>query len=129
MAAGASERFRPARVEGWADVDEVAVLSDRLEVHGRCGRRILPFWALAKCPRSAWFWKLAFVLGWRRQFLSVADRDWFHPEGEKYFRFYTSPPLTIYIPAEAEDVEMTRKLFLRVRFLIGSGGYGTFDLG
>ena len=67
--------------------------------------------------------------GWRRQFLSVADRDWFHPEGEKYFRFYTSPPLTIYIPAEAEDVEMTRKLFLRVRFLIGSGGYGTFDLG
>lgn len=58
----------------------------------------------------------------------VGERDWFHPPQDRYFRFYTSPPMTVYMPSD-ETVGYEESVFFRVQTVIRCGGYETFDLG
>ena len=65
------------------------------------------------------------VRGWP----SVADRDWFHPPAGRFFRFYTRPEVTLYMPDESQELGYGETMFRRVQNVIGVGGFGTFDLG
>jgi hypothetical protein len=121
-------RFRPSRAEGLPDVREVVVHPDRLEVNTagswvafsfkRIGRRQEPrLLSLAKrlVGRAPWP-------------VMVADRDWFHPPPDRYFLWYTDPPLRTYMP-EDESADRAGSYFARIQMVLASGGYATFDLG
>src|SRR5262249_7364910 len=67
--------------------------------------------------------------GWRRRWLPVGERDWFHPPSERFFRFYTEPPVVVYLPDEDPSLDGCSSLFGRIRGLIRVGGFQTWDLG
>lgn len=60
---------------------------------------------------------------------SVADRDWFHPPAERFFRFYTDPPITVFLPNEPRETSYRETTFRRVQDVLMVGGFTTFDLG
>lgn len=129
MASEPCLRFAPVRAEGWPDVTEVAVHSDRLEFLSAGEWKAFRFEDMAQWPRPVWLRKRLARLTGRRPFLPVAERDWFHQEGGKFFRFYTEPPLTVFLPAE-EGVGYHQSLFRRIQAVMFSvGGYGSWDLG
>jgi hypothetical protein len=41
------------------------------------------------------------------------DRDWFHGPPDRFFRFFTTPPITVYIPDES-GVEYGHTVFRRL---------------
>jgi hypothetical protein len=59
----------------------------------------------------------------------VADRDWFHPPAGRFFRFYTTPAVTVYMPDEPRELEYGETMFVRVQNVIWLGGFTTRDLG
>lgn len=61
--------------------------------------------------------------------LSVGDRDWFHPPSRRFFRFFTDPPITIYMPDEPRETNYGDTLVRRVQDVMSLGGFTTFDLG
>ena len=121
-------RFIPNYTVGWPDVSEIVIHPDRVEFKTSGVWKISTFEDLAQWPRPRWLWNLLRRFGKRPAFLPVAERDWFQAEGEKYFTFYTEPPLTIYLPAE-EGMGYRQSLFGRVKVLIQRGGYDSWDLG
>jgi hypothetical protein len=122
-------RFVPSRVEGLPDVAEVAVFPDRLELESAGRRSVYPFAAMARWPWPAWLWRLLFRLGLRTRRPPVADRDWFHPPPDRFFAFYTTPRLVVYMPPEEPAMGYADTYFVRVQRVIGAGGFSTFDLG
>jgi hypothetical protein len=60
--------------------------------------------------------------------LLVADRDWFHPPRERFFRWYTNPPLVTCMP-EDEPAEHPASYFFHIQRVLWLGGYATSDLG
>jgi len=58
----------------------------------------------------------------------VGERDWFHPPSERYFRFFTNPRITLYMPDEPRKA-YAGTLFHRVEDRLREGGFGTWDLG
>ncbi len=121
-----AERFAPVLVEGAPGVSEVAVYSDRLELASATGVTTVRLTDIAKFPRPAALWRAAFRCGLRPKWLPVADRNWCQPIGQQYFRFYTSPPLTVRVPAtESEDYGSS--LFRRIQDVLASGGFHTLD--
>ena len=58
----------------------------------------------------------------------MADRDWFHEPAERFFEFYTDPRLRVCMPAD-EVEDYGESYFVRVRQMVESGGFHTFDLG
>jgi hypothetical protein len=58
----------------------------------------------------------------------VADRDWFHPPRERFFLWYTDPPLRTCMP-EDEPADHAANYFWRIQTVLASGEYATFDLG
>ncbi len=122
-------RFVPSRVEGLTDVSEVIVRPDRLELRSDGEWVVLPFDRMARWPRPAPLWRLAARHGWRPWWLPVGDRDWFHPPRDRFFRFYTDPPLTVFLADEDRGIGYSDTLFRRVQEVIESGGYNTYDLG
>jgi hypothetical protein len=121
-------RFAPSRVDGVPGVTEVAVFPDRLELASPDSRRVIPFADIARWPSPRWLWRRLFRIGWRPRWLPVADRDWFHPPADRFFAFYTTPPIVVYMPDEA-GVEYPETCFRKVQDVLGSGGFTTFDLG
>ena len=122
-------RFVPSRVEGLPDVGEVIVRPDRLELLSAGRWVVFRFAEIARWPRPARLWRLLYRLGWRPRWLPVADRDWFHPPRDRFFRFYTIPPLKVFLADEDREIGYGETLFRRVQEVIGSGGFHTFDLG
>src|SRR3954469_13489553 len=122
-------RFVPSRVEGLPDVSEVVVRPDRLELRSGGGRVVLAFDDLARWPRPVRLRRLLSRLGRRPKWLPVADRDWFHPPRGRFFRFYSDPPLTVFLADEDPGIGYGETLFRRVQDVIQSGGFNTFDLG
>jgi hypothetical protein len=122
-------RFVPSRVEGLADVDEVLVYPDRLELGIRGGRKVVRFADIARWPQPAWLWKRLFAIGIRPRWLPVADRDWCHAPAERFFRFYTDPPLVLCMPASEPANRAEGTCFDQLRVIVHSSGYHTFDLG
>ncbi len=99
----------PSAVEGLEGVREVVVTSEWLEL------------------RVGDHWLRREFTAFRRERPPVfrgyiGERDRFQPR--PYFRFYSDPPLTIYMPEESADAT-----FAAVRSTIHAGAYRTFDLG
>ncbi len=101
---------------------------DRLELLSAGEWVVIRLADIAKWPRPWWFWRGMTRFGWRPNWLPVADRDWFHAPPDRFFRFYATPPVVVYMPDEA-GVGYAETCFRRLQMVIGIGGFGTFDLG
>jgi hypothetical protein len=121
-------RFTPSRVEGCPGVTEVAVHADRLEL--RLARRWVSFKFedIAAWPRPAFVRRHLARLGWRPRWLPVGEHRCLHPPSERFFRFYTWPPIVVYIPAESEGATNGSTLFHRVQDVLSEGGFATWNL-
>jgi len=58
----------------------------------------------------------------------VADRDWFHPPPDRFFLWYTDPPLVTCMP-EDEPADYAASYFSRIQAVLLSGDYATGDRG
>src|SRR6266581_2368139 len=109
-------RFAPSAVEGLPSVSEVVVFPDRLELLSQEKRTVIHFLDIARWHRHGWLYRPLARLGWGvRGRPSVADRDWFHPPSRRFFRFFTGPPVTIYLPDEPADTSYGHTMFRRVQ--------------
>jgi hypothetical protein len=122
-------RFVPSRVEGLPEVSEAAVFPDRLELCSSGKWVSLRFQDMVEWPRPAWLWRLFARFGWRRRLLPVGERDWFHPASGRFFRFFTSPRIVVYVPDEPEETSYASTWFRRVQDVMLRGGFTTWDLG
>jgi hypothetical protein len=122
-------KFVPSRVEGLPDVSEVVVRPDRIELRSAGEWVSIRFADIARWPRPAWLWRLASRYGRRPRWLPVADRDWFHPPRDRFFLFYSRPPVKVYLADEDRGIGYWESLFRRMQEVIEAGGYNTFDLG
>jgi hypothetical protein len=114
---------------GMTGVQEVAVFPDRLELTCLGARTAIEFARIAEWPRPRWFWQTLFHIGIRPRWLPVADRDWFHLPADRFFRFYTNPPLTICMPVDESSGDYASTYFVRIRMMLEAGGFHTYDLG
>jgi hypothetical protein len=104
-------RFVPSRVEGLQEVSEVAVFPDRLEMCSAGKWLSFPFVAMAQNGSL------------------VGERDWFHSPAERFFRFFTTPRIVLFLPDEPAETNYGNTWFWRVREVMGGGGFDTWDLG
>ncbi|QDU73585.1 hypothetical protein Pan97_05610 [Bremerella volcania] len=120
--------FTPSRVDGMTEVSSVTVWPNKLEVETADGTQEFRFEEIGKIQESE-IMRFMRRLGGAKPFgMLVADRDWFHPPKDRYFRFYTDPPMTVYMPTnDSEDYE--ESVFFRVQAVIRCGGYETYDMG
>jgi hypothetical protein len=121
-------RFVPSKVEGLPNVTEVVVHSDRLEFLSAGRWVIFRLDDIAEWPRPKWLRRLLARFGRCPDWLLVGDKDWFHPPSERFFRFYTQPEVTVYMPLD-EQKEHQESNFRRVQEVMRKGGFSTFDLG
>ncbi|MBI5514285.1 MAG: hypothetical protein HY909_10980 [Deltaproteobacteria bacterium] len=123
-----SLRFVPSRVEGLAGVTEVTARPDRLELVSE-GRLVTVLLAsIADWPWPRRLRRLLARAGLRPRWLPVGDRDWFHEPQDRFIRFFTTPPLTVYMPDE-RGVAYEHTCFRRLQDVIARGGFTTNDLG
>ena len=122
-------RFVPSRVEGLPAVTEAMVLPDQLELCSEGKWVCFRFAEMADWPRPVWLWRLLVRCGWQRRLVPVGERDWFHPPLGRFFRFFTSPCIIVYLPDEARETEYGGTWFRRVQDVMLRGGYTTWDLG
>ena len=123
-----SLRFMPSRAEGLPDVQEVVVHPDRIEVETE-GRWVT--FAFADIARPQEFRAISLLkrmVGKPPWPHLVADRDWFHPPKDRFFLWYADPPLTTYMP-EDETLDYDTSYFARIKRMVESGGFATYDLG
>src|SRR5262249_26155135 len=85
-------RFVPSRVAGLPAVAEVAVFPDRIELLSNDRWAVFPFADIARWPRPRWLGRLL------RSLPVVGERDHFHAPPDRFFRFFTTPPVTVYMP-------------------------------
>jgi hypothetical protein len=128
MAAEGSLRFVPSRVEGLPLVTEVVIFPDRLELLSAGQRVVFRLTDIAQWPRPVRLRRFLSRLGWHPRWLPVGERDWFHPPPGRFFRFYTTPPIVVYMPVD-EPLEYGPSNFLRAQMVMLSAGYHTWDLG
>ena len=57
----------------------------------------------------------------------VANRSWCIDPLRAYFVFYTDPTVTLYMPSD-DVADYANCFFSRIRDIIHSGSYTTFDL-
>jgi hypothetical protein len=123
-----SLRFVPSKVEGLPDVTEIIVHSDRLDFLTTDRTVVIRFFDIAQWPRPKGLWRFLFRIGRRPSWLPVGDRDWFHPPHERFFRFYTQPSITVYMPGD-EVKDYQESYFWRVQQVMWRGGFSTCDMG
>jgi hypothetical protein len=122
-------RIAPSRVEGLVGVSEVLIWPDRLELVSESNRTIVGFCEIARWPRPSWLWRALYRVGIRPRWLPVADRDWFHPPRDRFFRFYTRPPIVVFMPDDELGGPYGETYFFRFQEMMRAGGYHTNDLG
>lgn len=117
MSEQANVEFRPSRVEGADGVVLVTVSPRDLRLFTADTVRVVQFADIARQSRPA------------GRSLCIADRDWFHAPPDRFFRFYTTSPLTVFMPLDdAQDWESS--CFARIEGIIHSDGlFTTADLG
>ena len=111
-------RFVPSAVEGLPGVTEVAVFPDRLELLSEGQWVVIRFGEIARRYSDD-----------AEERPPVADRDWFHQPAGRFFRFYASPPVAVYMPDEPPELNRFETMFHRVQQVIDLGGFSTSDLG
>ena len=122
-------QFVPSRVEGVADVSTVTVSSDRIEIASANGVVTHRFADIARWPSPALLWKLLYRLGVKPRWLPVADRDSFHEPADRFFAFYTKPPLKVCMPRDESKEDYGSSYFDRIQNVLRHGGFHTSDLG
>lgn len=123
-------RFVPSAVEGLLGVTEVVVFPDRLELLSEGRWVVVRFLDIARWHRFGWLHRPLARFGFRvRGWPAVADRDWFHPPAGRFFRFFTAPPVTVFMPDEPPETSYGQTMFRRVQEVLAAGGFSTFDLG
>jgi hypothetical protein len=123
-------RFHPSAVDGLPAVTEAAVYPDRLELLSNGNWVVIRFLDIARWHQHGWLYRPLARLGLGvHGWPFVADRDWFHPPARRFFRFYTTPPITIYMPDEPAETSYARTMFRRVQVVLAAGGFGMVDLG
>jgi hypothetical protein len=115
-----------SRVDGVEGVTEVLVHADRIELIGAREPVMFEFQSLY-CARTTWLERLRDVI--RRWPRYIADRDWFHAPHERFFRLYTIPPVTVYMPPEPMDTAYDETVFVKFQSVVRSGGFDTWNLG
>jgi hypothetical protein len=126
--APSSVSFVPSRVEGMDDVSEVTVLPDRLELTTPSGVTVYHFGRFGRSQEpvvASGFWRFLLT---RQPPKLVAERDYFHNPPDRFFRFYTEPPITIFMPVD-DTKDYLNTCFFKIQQVIRSGGFETFDLG
>jgi hypothetical protein len=124
------ERFVPSEVEGLPGVTETIVFPNRLELMTADRRVVIRFLDIARWNRFGGLFRWTARFGWGvRGRPVVADRDWFHLRPGPFFRFYTDPAITIYLPDECPNTPYGQTLFRRVQEVMAAGGFGTVDVG
>jgi hypothetical protein len=116
-------RFVPSRVDGLPSVTEVAVFPDRLELRSEGRWVVIRLDDIAQWPPPRWLWRLR-----RPRFLPVGERNWFRDPPDRFFRFFTRPPITVYMP-DGKGVEYGDTCFRRLKEVLTEGGFSTHDLG
>ena len=132
MAPAAEDRLRfvPSAVEGLPAVTEVAVFPDRLELLSDGRWVVVRLRDIARWYSGGWVYRPLARLGFRvRGWPAVADRDWFHPPPGRFFRLYTTPAVTVYMPDEPREVGYGDTVFRRIQNVLTLGGFTTNDLG
>lgn len=122
--------FRPSRVEGVDNVESITVYPERLELTRPEGTLSFRFKDMKmRWYRFGWLYSLLHKLGFGIHGEPlVADRDWFHEPPERFFQFYTSPPITVYMPEDDGDTP-AESTFPLVKAVMAKGGFFTSDLG
>lgn len=120
--------FTPSRVDWIMEVHSVTVRPIGLELETADGKKEIRFNKIGRLQESRFMRILKQLGGFRPTAMLVADRDWFHPPQERFFRFYTDRPLTMYMPA-SDSLDYLESVFFRAQVVIRRGGYETFDLG
>jgi hypothetical protein len=111
-------------------VTAAVVFPDRLELLSNENWVVIPFLDIARWHRFGWLYRRLARLGLGvRGRPSVADRDWFHAPPRRFFRFFTEPLITVYMPDESAETSYGQTIFRRVQDVIAAGGFNTFDLG
>jgi hypothetical protein len=120
--------FVPSRVDGLDAVSRVTIRRSQIEFETPDSRHVFAFKSISR-PQESWLSSLFKRLTFRRPYPQmIADRDWFHAPPNRFFRFYTTPPITVYMPAD--DVQKhAQSYFARIQHVIRVGGFTTFDLG
>lgn len=125
-----SIRFHPSRVDGLPDVSEVVLRPDRLELLSSGRWVVHRFEDIARWPRPAWIWRFLYRHGYRPRWLPVGRRDWFHKPRDRFFIFYTTPEITVFmIDEERQQVGYRDSLFRRIQDVMLLGGFHTYDMG
>src|SRR5262249_56852241 len=92
--------FRPSHAEGLPDVQEVVVRPDRLEVNAAGSWLTFPFSRIGRRQESRLVSFVKRLAGRQPWPVMVADRDWFHPPPDRFFLWYTDPPLRTCMPED-----------------------------
>ena len=121
-------RFTPSRVEGVRESRRSRSTPTGLELR-LAGRWVsFKFEDIAAWPRPVFVRRHLARLGWRPRWLPSREHRSLHPPSERFFRFYTWPPIAVYIPAESEGATNGSTLFHRVQDVLSEGGFATWDL-
>ncbi|MCL4853945.1 MAG: hypothetical protein KJZ78_21505 [Bryobacteraceae bacterium] len=121
-------RFAPSRADGLADVREVVVRPDRLEVNAGGVWMTFLFSAIGRRQEPAIVSFLKALVGKDPAPRIVGERDWCRPPKERFFRWYTDPTLTVFMPDD-EGQAYDSSYFPRIHRVLWAGKrYGTFDL-
>ncbi|MEM6506335.1 MAG: hypothetical protein AAF711_12915 [Planctomycetota bacterium] len=124
-----SVTFTPSRVEGMSGVESVTVYPDRLTIQSHQGESSILFSEIALRPSPGFLSRLVTRLRLKPRWLPVADRDWFHSPPDMFFRFYTKPALTIYMPVDEVKEPYSSSHFVQIQEIMLQGGFHSIDLG
>ena len=117
-----SVQWMPSKVEGALGISGATVFPDRIELRSESGTIVHRFAEIAQWPFPRFVWRALAGFGMRPRWLPVGDRDWFHSPENRFFRFYTHPPVTVYCEPEPEDMAYSDTLFFRIQDVMRSGG-------
>jgi hypothetical protein len=121
-------RFFPSRVEGeWSDVREVVIKPSELMVHGEGGWVTVPFSTIGRRQELKIVSFLKRLVGVKPLCRIVGERDWCRPPTERFFLWFTVPPLKTYMPS-TETPYYSGSLFPQIHETLHHGGFTTFDL-
>ncbi len=118
----------PSRVDGLDGVSRVIIEHTQITFVTGESSRSFSFSAIRR-PQGTWFFRVIRRVAFRRPWPPmIGERDCFHPPPNRFFRFFTEPQITVYMPLD--DVQdYTHSCFYRIQQVIRSGGYATWDLG
>ena len=120
--------FAPSRVDGLENVKKVIVYRYKIKLETPEKTFVYRFGRIATWPDPAWLNQIRALLGTPPKWLPVADRDSFHAPPDRFFRFYTKPPIKIFMPINDKN-NLEESTYWKVREILWQGGYNSSDLG